>query len=103
MLRQIKWELQNGPIKKNGVLPVTALSFWKKMFSVSEPLIKSWFVVPTTQMPIFVSFVSPGVSFDSDFFLWVSFSSNDDKIMQSIDSIETNRYGVNKDLVCKNK
>ena len=25
MLRQIEWEVQNGPIKKNGVLPVTTL------------------------------------------------------------------------------
>ena len=24
MLRQLEWEIQNGPIKKNGVLPVTA-------------------------------------------------------------------------------
>ena len=27
--------------------------------------------------------------------------SNDDKRMQSIDSIETNGCGMNKDLVCK--
>ena len=27
MLRQIKWWLQNEPIKKNGVLPVTTLFF----------------------------------------------------------------------------
>ena len=40
--------------------------------SVEEPLIKSWFVVPTTQMPIFVLFVSAGVLFDGVFFLWVS-------------------------------
>ena len=29
----------------------------------------------------------------------IAFSSNDDKRMQSIDSIETNVYGTNKDLV----
>ena len=29
----------------------------------------------------------------------IAFSSNDDKRMQSIDSIETNAYGTNKDLV----
>ena len=29
MLRQIKWWLQNGPIKKNGVSPATTLYFWK--------------------------------------------------------------------------
>ena len=28
-------------------------------------------------------------------------SSNDYKRMQSIDSIETNAYGTNKDLICK--
>ena len=29
MLRQIEWRLQNGPITKSGVLPVTNLLFWK--------------------------------------------------------------------------
>ena len=29
MLQQIEWQLQNGPITKSGVLPVTTLSFWK--------------------------------------------------------------------------
>ena len=40
MLRQIKWQLQNGPIAKSGVLPVTTL-FIGKLFSVLEPLKKS--------------------------------------------------------------
>ena len=31
----------------------------------------------------------------------IALSSNDDKRMQSIDSIETYAYGMNKDLVCK--
>ena len=31
----------------------------------------------------------------------IAFSSNDDKRMQSIDSIETYTYGTNKDLVSK--
>ena len=34
MLRQIEWWLQNGPITKNGVLPVTTLFFWKFCFSL---------------------------------------------------------------------
>ena len=34
MLRQIKWWVQNGPIKKNRVLPVTTLFFWKFLFSL---------------------------------------------------------------------
>ena len=29
MLRQIEWRLQNGPITKSGVFPVTALFFGK--------------------------------------------------------------------------
>ena len=29
MLRQIEWQLQNRPITKSGVLPVTTLFFWK--------------------------------------------------------------------------
>ena len=32
MLRQIEWWVKNGPIKKNGVLPVTTLFFWKLYF-----------------------------------------------------------------------
>ena len=31
----------------------------------------------------------------------IALSSNDDKTMQSIDSIEKYAYGINKDLVCK--
>ena len=34
ILRQIKWWLENGPITKNGVLPVTTLFFWKFCFSL---------------------------------------------------------------------
>ena len=34
MWRQIEWWLQNGPITKNRVLPVTALVFWKYCFSL---------------------------------------------------------------------
>ena len=31
----------------------------------------------------------------------IALSSNDDKRMQSIHSIETYAYGINKDVVCK--
>ena len=31
-LRQIEWGVQNGPITKNAVLPVTTLFFWKCCF-----------------------------------------------------------------------
>ena len=40
MLRQIEWQLQNGPVTKSGVFPVTTLFFWK-FFPVLEPLKKS--------------------------------------------------------------
>ena len=40
MLRQMKWRLQNEPITKGGVLPVTTL-FFGKFVSVLEPLKKS--------------------------------------------------------------
>ena len=34
MLRQKEWEVQNGPIKKNVILPVTSLFFKKFCFSL---------------------------------------------------------------------
>ena len=34
MLRQIEYWVQNGPITKNGVWPVTTLHFWKFCFSL---------------------------------------------------------------------
>ena len=49
---------QNGPITKSGVLLVAAYFFFGKFFSVLEPLKKNQFDVPTTQMSIFVFFVS---------------------------------------------
>ena len=44
MLRQIEWRIQNGPIIKNGVLPVTTLFFRKFCFSL-RTLVKDflWF------------------------------------------------------------
>ena len=41
MLRQLEWRLQNGPITKGGVLPVTTLFFWKicSSFRTSKELI----------------------------------------------------------------
>ena len=40
MLRQIKWQLENGPIKKSGVLPGTTL-FFGRFLPVLERLKKS--------------------------------------------------------------
>ena len=34
LLRQMEWRVQNGPIRKNGVLPVTTLVFQKFYFSL---------------------------------------------------------------------
>ena len=60
MLRQTEWRLQNAPIKNSGVFPVTTYFFWK-ICSVLDPLKKSQFDVPATQMSILVFFVSAGV------------------------------------------
>ena len=61
MLRQIEWRQQNGPITKSGILPVT--TFFGKFVSVLEPLKKSYFDVPTTQMYIFVFYESTKFNF----------------------------------------
>ena len=76
MLRQIKWWLQNEPVKKNGVLPASTSFFWKFCSSIRTS-IKTWLVVPANQMPLFVLFVSAGVSFDGA--LWVSLNLNQSK------------------------
>ena len=47
-------------------------SVFENFLLVQEPFIKRWFVVPITQMPILVLFVSTGVSFGCAFSLWVS-------------------------------
>ena len=74
MLRQIEWWPPNGPITKNGVLPVTTLFFWGFCFSLRTSFLKSWFNVPTTQMSVLILFVSAGVLFEGDFSLRISLS-----------------------------
>ena len=69
MLRQIKWTLQNRPIKKNGVLPVTTLFFLKFCFSLRTSY-KKLICCTTTKMPIFLLFVNAGVSFDGAIKIW---------------------------------
>ena len=54
MLKQIEWELQNGSITKNRVLPITILFFQTFCFSLKKTCTKSWFDVSTTQMFIFI-------------------------------------------------
>ena len=67
MLKYVKRGLQR-------VWPVTTL-FFLKFVSVWEPLKMSWFDVPTTQMPIFILFVSAAVLFGGA--LWVSLSHSE--------------------------
>ena len=71
MLRQIKWWLQNGRIKKKGVLPVTTLFFKRFCFSIRTSY-KELTCCANDPNPIFLLFVSAGVSFDGAFSLWVS-------------------------------
>ena len=40
MLRQIVWEVQNGPITNTEVLPVTTLYCFENFILVSEPVIE---------------------------------------------------------------
>ena len=65
MLRQIEPRLQNRPITKSGLLPVTPFVFFEEeeeeFVLVLEPLKKSYVDVKTTQMSIFVFFVTAGV------------------------------------------
>ena len=68
MLRQIEPRLQNRPITKSGLLPVTPFFFEEEeeeeeeeFVLVLEPLKKSYVDVKTTQMSIFVFFVTAGV------------------------------------------
>ena len=44
-------------------------NFSENFVSVSEPLKKAWFDVPTIQVSIFIHFTSAGVSFESAFYL----------------------------------
>ena len=55
MLRKIEWEVQNRPITKNWVLPVTTL-FSENFVLVWKPLIKSWYSYTT-----FILFVGAAV------------------------------------------
>ena len=48
MLRQLEWGVQNGP----------ATTFLKILFQFKNLLYKSWLDVPTTQISIFILFLS---------------------------------------------
>ena len=47
-------------------------TYFEHFSFVWEPLIESWYDVPTTQMSIFLLCVSAGVWFSGVFSLWVS-------------------------------
>ena len=70
ILRQIEWGVQEY---KLNLLQRTRfcqqLLFFKNFVSVLEPLIKSWFNVPTTQMSIFIIFESVRALFEGIFFI----------------------------------
>ena len=73
MLRQIEWKVQNGPIRKNGVLPVpVTISIFLKILFKSSYKELTWFDVLISQISVFILFVSAGVVFDGAFSLWVS-------------------------------
>ena len=64
--------VQNRPITKNGVLPVTILFFRKFCFGMKTSYKKLiWWTNPPNDQ-IFILFASVGVSFEGAFFLWVS-------------------------------
>ena len=60
-----KWTYHKEPWKK-GVSPVITLFFWKFCYSLRTSS-KRWFDVPTTEMSIFLLFVSARVLFVSAF------------------------------------
>ena len=66
-----EWGLQKGPFTKKEVLQATALFLRKKL----EPLKKSWFDVPTTEMFIFILFVNAEALFEYAFSQWVSLNA----------------------------
>ena len=67
MLTQVKRRVENGPQKKEGVLTVATLFYWKFCFSLrtyKELILCTNYL----QMPIFMLFVSAGVLFQGFFF-----------------------------------
>ena len=73
MLRQVEWWVQNGPITKNGVLPVTTLFFWKFLFH-SRNSYKELIWCTNDPNAHISTFCKRWVLFDDAFSLWVSLS-----------------------------
>ena len=91
MLRQIGWGVQNGPITMSGVLPD---SFFANFVLIQEPCKKSFFDVTTTQMFIFILFVSAGVLFEGAFTLWVFLAATENKGKLEV-NLPNNQWFVN--------
>ena len=68
MSRQIEWGLHDGPITKNGVLPVTALFFRKFCFSLRTSCkeLILYTIDPNAHIPTFCKLFFDGA------FLWLS-------------------------------
>ena len=76
MLRQIELWVQKRSLKKNRVLPVITLFFWKFCFTLRTSY-KSWFNVLTNQIFILILSVNAGALFEVGFSLWVSLEKQD--------------------------
>ena len=63
--------VQNGHHKERSFAS-NYFIFFENFVSVEEPLVRSWFDVPTTWMSIFILSVSAGVLFEAPFSLWLS-------------------------------
>ena len=72
MLRQIEWQVQNGPITKNGVFASNYLIFSKILFQFKSLLQRVDLMHQRPNCPHSYFFVSAGVLFDGAFSLRLS-------------------------------
>ena len=61
IFRQIEWEVQNGPIKKNRFLQETTFFYWKFNFTIWTS--NKWMNEPTTKMSIHIHTFRKRLSF----------------------------------------
>ena len=87
MRKQVEHGVQNGPER---CFAGNYFIFLKNFISIWEPLTKSWSVVPTTHMSIFIFFVSAGVLFEGVFFpVLLSLTQTDLVHLSSIYTLST--------------
>ena len=67
ILRQMERGVQNGSIVKNFCLLVNTSFFWI-FFQFKNLLLKNWFDLPTTEMPMFILFISAEVLYEGAIF-----------------------------------